>query len=213
MTHLFEPQTIHDIVYATPEERQKVLEIVNGTRPFPSDGKAGILLYGPPGTGKTSLAELLPNAIEAQRTGNSDAKAYVIKEACLPGKNGTSQIQSLATSLKNYSTNESGLHYIVLNEADNLTKQARDQLKSLMEIPGVIFVLTTNRLEVFSGPVQSRSVSVSFEPMSPAPLADRVEHFLKIAGVTTYTRQWVEAKVRSCRFDCREVFYWLRGVV
>ena len=65
----YQPQTIAEVVFGNDESRLLIEDIVSGVPPFPFEGKTGILLYGTFGTGKTTLARLLPEAIEQGQTG------------------------------------------------------------------------------------------------------------------------------------------------
>ena len=63
----YEPKTIKDIIWGNAESRLRIEDIVSGAEALPYCGKSAILLYGAFGTGKTTLANLLPNAIEKGR--------------------------------------------------------------------------------------------------------------------------------------------------
>lgn len=65
----YQPQTINEVVFGNDESRLLIEDIVSGILPFPFEGKTGILLYGTFGTGKTTLARILPEAIEQGQTG------------------------------------------------------------------------------------------------------------------------------------------------
>ena len=65
----YQPQTINEVVFGNDESRLLIEDIVSGILPFPFEGKTGILLYGTFGTGKTTLARILPEAIERGQTG------------------------------------------------------------------------------------------------------------------------------------------------
>ena len=75
-TSKYQPHTIAQIVFANDESRQLIEDIVTGVMPFPFEGKTGILLYGTFGSGKTTLARLLPEAIEQGQTAQSLAMPY-----------------------------------------------------------------------------------------------------------------------------------------
>ena len=66
----YEPNQIGDIIWGNTESRLRIEDIVSGAEAIPSSGKSAILLYGVFGTGKTTLAKMLPNAIEKGRTGD-----------------------------------------------------------------------------------------------------------------------------------------------
>jgi Cdc6-like AAA superfamily ATPase len=83
----YEPQTLNDIIFGNPESKLRIYDIVTGSEPLPSSGKSGILLYGVYGTGKTTLAKMLPNAIEQGKSQtNIGMNAEFI--ACQQGFNG-----------------------------------------------------------------------------------------------------------------------------
>jgi Holliday junction resolvasome RuvABC ATP-dependent DNA helicase subunit len=60
----YEPNQIGDIIWGNAEGRMRIEDIVSGTEALPYCGKSAILLYGVFGTGKTTLAKILPQAIE-----------------------------------------------------------------------------------------------------------------------------------------------------
>ena len=66
---VYEPQTLNDIIFGNPESKLRIYDIVTGAEPLPSSGKSAILLYGVYGTGKTTMAKMLPDALEKGKTG------------------------------------------------------------------------------------------------------------------------------------------------
>lgn len=115
-------------------------DIVSGLRPFPLSGKTGILIYGVPGAGKIALANLLPDAIEAVKSGQPADQLYVQVKQGINGATVINQIANRALTCPLSSTH----HYYVLDQVDNLTKGAMLLVKSAMNIPNTIFILTTN---------------------------------------------------------------------
>lgn len=108
----YEPKTINDIIWGNTESRLRIEDIVNGTEALPYCGKSAILLYGVFGTGKTTLAKMLPNAIEIGKSG----QGLMLPEnliACQQGFNGPQVMVLIENALNKVSLNESGLHYFI----------------------------------------------------------------------------------------------------
>ena len=163
----YEPNQIGDIIWGNAESRLRIEDIVSGAEALPHCGKSAVLLYGVFGTGKTTLAKMLPNAIEKGRTGDGLGwEADFI--GCQQGFNGPQVMVLIEKILSRNSLNTSGLHYFILDEVDNLTKLAQQSLKSALNTDRGIFILTTNNISELDKGLKDRCVLVE---MNAAPVS------------------------------------------
>jgi replication-associated recombination protein RarA len=202
-THTFknyDPQTINDIVFASPKSQSLMMDIVSGARPFPNAGKTGILFYGPPGTGKSALAKMLPDAMEMVRTGYpSDYVYYPVS----PGANGMSILANIQSQAQTYPS--ASHHYFVLDEVDELTDQAMAILKSVLNTQHAIFVMTTNHINDIDQAVQDRCHCIPFLAAAShkwLPLAHRM---LADAEITTISDQALIKVIDQCNGSARQI--------
>lgn len=172
----YEPQTLNDIIFGNPESKLRIYDIVTGASPLPSSGKSAILLYGAYGTGKTTMAKMLPNAIEKGKVGiEPNMPAEFVP--CQQGFNGPQVMDLISKITSRNSFNSSGLHYIIIDEVDNLTKQAQASLKSALNCQRCIFILTTNNLSLLDKGMLDRCVLVEMNAAQASlllPLAKRI---------------------------------------
>jgi DNA polymerase III delta prime subunit len=122
------------------------------------------------------MATMLPDAIEKGRTQEElTMSADLIR--CQQGFNGPQVIDLISRILDKNSLNASGLHYIIIDEVDLLTKSAQESLKSAMNTSRSIFILTTNYIAHLDRGLLDRCVLVEMNAAKVdqlLPLAHRI---------------------------------------
>lgn len=180
---MYEPKTLNDIIFGNPESKLRIYDIVTGAEMLPASGKSGILLYGAWGTGKTTVATMLPNAIEKGRTQEELAiTADLIR--CQQGFNGPQVIDLITRILDKNSLNASGLHYIIIDEVDLLTKSAQESLKSAMNTTRCVFILTTNYIAELDRGLLDRCILVEMNAAKCEQLLPIAQKIAAVHGVT-----------------------------
>ena len=180
---MHEPQNLNDIIFGNPESKLRIYDIVTGAETLPASGKSAIILYGTWGTGKTTVAKMLPNAIEKGRT---DSELVMPEEMirCQQGFNGPQVIDFIAKILDKNSLNASGLHYIIIDEVDLLTKSAQESLKSAMNTSRCIFILTTNYIADLDRGLLDRCVLVEMNAAQSEQLLPLAQKIAAEYGIT-----------------------------
>jgi replication-associated recombination protein RarA len=196
----YEPKSVADIVFAEEDKKLLVQDLINGSHPFPLAGKNGILLYGVPGTGKSALANLLPNALEAER---GKGPAYERIERIFPTNNGVALMAKLEQQAILYPA--ANHHYFVLDEVDNLSPVAMSTLKSVMNIPQTIFIMTTNHFEKIEAGIRNRCHCIAFNAAPAAKWLQLARRMLADAGVTKIADETLVKLIASCNGSARDI--------
>jgi len=210
------PQCLSDFALQ-PTSRYRLESIIDQTLAFPDHGVCGLLFHGLHGTGKTTIANLMPGLIETSRTtrdldlclpGDLVATVDALYDfhPCASGQNGAALIQSIQNKTSFIPFNGSNLHFLILDEIDNLTDLAQASLKAIMNRTNVVFIMTTNHLHKVDPGIQNRSVLIDMNVPPPAcwrPILARV--FTRV-GLQPPTDQILDQTVVAGRGSARSIF-------
>lgn len=168
-TERYRPNTIEDYVWINEGQRQQVESWI-AEQEIPH-----LLLSGGPGVGKSSLAKLLMNALNVD---SSDIKFVNASK-----NTGIDYIRELENFIETMPTGK--YRYVILDEADRLSAQAQDSLKSMIEEYSVIcrWILTTNRPNKILAPLHSRMQGFHIEQLDREQFVTRVATILINEGI------------------------------
>ncbi|MBT8549052.1 AAA family ATPase [Polynucleobacter paneuropaeus] len=200
-----EPQTIDDIIFGNNESKLRIEDIVSGAEELPYSGKSAILLYGVFGTGKTTLAKMLPNHIEYGKT-KEELVWDPVFIGCQQGFNGPQLMTKIDAIMTTMSLNVSGLHYFILDEVDNLTKQAQQSLKSALNTTRGVFILTTNNVSQLDKGMLDRCILVEMNAANPNVYLDIARSIADEAGVALSNEELLPT-IQAANGSFRNLFH------
>jgi DNA polymerase III delta prime subunit len=210
------PECLNDFALQS-SSRQWLEAIVDQTMQFPSHGICGIIFHGLHGTGKTTLAHLMPGLIESARSTNvlKTALAGEVIDtldtpydsyACASSNNSTQLISTINNRTILVPPTKSNLHYIVLDELDNLTDLAQASLKAIMNRTTVVFFMTTNHLHKIDLGIQNRSILIDMNVPPPKQWRPILRKVYTDAGLSAPNNVFLDQTVLAGRGSARSIF-------
>jgi replication factor C small subunit len=140
-----------------------------------------LLFYGPPGTGKTTMALVLARELYGEywrentlELNASDERGInVIRE----------RVKEFARTAP---VGKAPFKLVILDEADNMTSDAQQALRRIMEIyaQNTRFILLANYVSRIIDPIISRCAVFRFSPLPRNLMAERLKYIAEKEGIT-----------------------------
>ncbi len=209
--------TMPDDFVLMSHTKDKLHAVLNGMINFPANGVSGLVLYGIYGTGKTTMANLLPGWIETAKTTKflannpvgqlvDQTDPYFTFQACAQGQNGASVIGNIQNSTSLISLNDSGLHYVILDEVDILTEAAITSFKSIMNQKNVVFILTTNNLNKIDQGVMNRSILLDMNAAPTNEWITKITSIYQLSGLVPPSPSKIAGVITGGNGSARSIF-------
>jgi replication factor C small subunit len=186
----YRPTTLEGYVFRDKKQKHQVQEWID------SKSIPHIIMHGPAGTGKTTLSKVLLNEID------TDWGDVLFINASV-----TNGVDDIRNNITNFCTTMpfGEFKYVILDEADYLSKNAQAALRGVMEKYSntARFILTCNYPHKIIPAVHSRSQSLAFEKLDMTEFTARVAEIL-IAENVTFDIESLDTFVRASYPDMRK---------
>jgi DNA polymerase III delta prime subunit len=170
----YAPKTLAQFVFATPELKDQIERYASGCSMSP------LVLYGPHGTGKSTLAKLIPEAIDGKKVFVNKVKASSL--------NSEKEVLDKFTrhqTFDNFFVHEGqSRNYTVIEEV-NFEAKAKDAFRVVSDQMQStdLFIFTTNNLSKIDSGLISRASRIEVPPIAPIDFAKTAEYILKSEGI------------------------------
>lgn len=155
------PQCVADFDIPDLKTQGLVRSISTGGLQVPVDRSLGILIWGPHGSGKTTLAKLLPPALEHCSAYTTEPVFDSSEYDCEGGSRGLALLSKISVETRlQGSFSRTGRRYVTLNDVDRLSINAQRDLKSLMDNPNTVFIFTSSNVDAVDPAIVNRCVSI-----------------------------------------------------
>lgn len=170
----YRPKTLGEFVFANDQVERQISRFTKGTTTRP------LVLHGPFGTGKSTVAELIPKAI--------DGPSVKIEKVKAEDLNNSAEVRKKFYRDRHFENlfapEGQSRHYTVVEEV-NFDPKAKGALRNTLdEMEGRdLVIFTTNELHKLDDGLLSRAEVVEIPPVSPNRFLDRAQTILKAEGV------------------------------
>jgi replication-associated recombination protein RarA len=203
------------------DTRLRLHNVLERITPVPANGVCGIILYGLYGSGKTAMSKLLPGWIETAKTTQVTDVGLITDEHdanyayhfCRIGNNSTTLLDKIEYSCSFVSFNKSNLHYVILDEVDNLTPAALSSLKAIMNFKHVVFIMTSNHLNKIDAGVINRSIVLDMNAAPTSIWVSKIQTDLASLGISNITSAAIEGVVNAGKGSCRTILTDISAVI
>eukprot|EP00382_Lankesteria_abbotti_P002304 CAMPEP_0113845608 /NCGR_PEP_ID=MMETSP0372-20130328/853_1 /TAXON_ID=340204 /ORGANISM="Lankesteria abbotti" /LENGTH=353 /DNA_ID=CAMNT_0000814673 /DNA_START=52 /DNA_END=1113 /DNA_ORIENTATION=- /assembly_acc=CAM_ASM_000359 len=210
----FRPSDLNDVV-----SHQDAINTIQ--RFIVRDQLPHLLFHGPPGTGKTSTVFAIARTLYGEMTprmmlelnASDDRGINVVRDQIKTFAKTSAMSFGVPKSTPNDSpVKVQKLKLIVLDEADQMTRDAQNALRRIMEqyADHVRFCIICNLVNKINPAIQSRCTKFRFPPLTDVDVKRRTNEIAKKEGVDM-TDCGLEALVRYGRGDMRRVLNSLQS--
>ncbi|ACB39634.1 replication factor C small subunit [Pyrobaculum neutrophilum] len=155
-------------------------EVKSRLREFVRSGNMPhLLFYGPPGTGKTTMALVLARELYGEYWRENTLELNASDER------GINVIRERVKEFARTAPIKAPFKLVILDEADNMTSDAQQALRRIMEIyaQNTRFILLANYVSGIIEPIQSRVVMVRFNPLPKDAVIARLRYIAENEGI------------------------------
>ncbi|MBT8522449.1 AAA family ATPase [Polynucleobacter paneuropaeus] len=170
----YAPKTLDEVVLGSITLKNKLAEYINGRDLKP------LILHGGVGTGKTTIANLLPDAIESKKAEVTRLKAVEFNSI-----NDVMQtFEDHTMFYQVFTINDQKRNYIISNEI-NFTPKAAIAFRDVIDdmIGHTQFIFTTNYIDQVDIALRDRSSCLVVPPVSAKDWLPRAQWILQQEGI------------------------------